>query len=242
MPVKCRNCPLRKREVFSPFTDDELRFMEHFKSGEMVVDPKTDILLEGAKSAQLFTVLSGMGVRYKQLEDGGRQVINFVLPGDFIGLQAGVMDEMKHSVASTNSMTLCVFQRTGLWEIFEKHPERAFDLTWLSAREEHFLGETLATIGQRSGLERVAWGLLQIFRRGQDLGLSNGRRMPLPYTQHDLADALGLSLVHTNKTLTRLRERKLATWRNGELEIPDLGALADAAATDIPDRATRPLF
>ena len=216
--------------------------MERFKSGELIVDPKTDILLEGARSPQLFTVYSGMGVRYKSLEDGGRQVINFVLPGDFIGLQAGVMSEMKHSVASTTAMTLCVFQRTELWEVFENHPQRAFDLTWLAAREEHFLGETLATIGQRSGLERVAWGLLQVFRRGIDLGLTSGNKMPLPYTQHDLADALGLSLVHTNKTLKKLQSQKLANWSNGELEVPDLGALADAAATEIPERSERPLF
>lgn len=225
-----------------PFDSKELAFMERFKSGEMVVEPKTDILLEGARSPQLFTVFSGMGVRYKSLEDGDRQVINFVLPGDFIGLQAGVMAEMKHSVASTSAMTLCVFQRKGLWEVFQNHPERAFDLTWMAAREEHFLGETLATIGQRSGLERVAWALLQLFRRGRELGLTSHDKMPLPYRQNDLADALGLSLVHTNKTLQKLRAQKLANWSNGELEVYDLAALAEAAATEIPEREVRPLF
>ena len=242
VPMKCRNCPLRKREVFSPIDGKELAFMERFKSGELVVDPKTDILLEGARSPQLFTVYSGMGVRYKTLEDGGRQVINFVLPGDFIGLQAGVLTEMKHSVASTTTMTLCVFQRTALWGLFENHPERAFDLTWLAAREEHFLGETLATIGQRSGLQRIAWGLLQVFRRGLDLGLVKGDSMILPYTQHDLADALGLSLVHTNKTLKNLKNSKAAQWVDGKLTVPDVAALAELANTDVPEKTPRPLF
>ncbi|MBC7140717.1 MAG: Crp/Fnr family transcriptional regulator, partial [Rhodobacteraceae bacterium] len=87
----CKNCPLRNRTLFTPFTDDELVFMQSFKTGELKVDPGTTILLEGSTSPQLFTVLSGMGTRYTTLENGRRQVINFLFPGDFTGLQDGLM-------------------------------------------------------------------------------------------------------------------------------------------------------
>lgn len=60
--------------------------MEHFKMGELVVDPGATILMEGSNSPQLYTVLRGQGVRYKTLPNGRRQVINFLFPGDFTGL------------------------------------------------------------------------------------------------------------------------------------------------------------
>lgn len=66
--------------------------MQRFKVGELVVDAGTPILLEGSNSPQLFTALRGMGLRYRHLTNGERQEINFVFPGNFLGLQAGLMD------------------------------------------------------------------------------------------------------------------------------------------------------
>lgn len=72
-------------------------------------------------------------------------------------------------------------------------------------------GEALATVSQRTAQERVAWALLRVFRRLRFLKLGNGRSVPFPYRQQDLSDALGLSLVHTNKTLAALREKQLVS-------------------------------
>jgi len=87
----CLNCPLRKRSAFLPFTEAELSFMRRFKAGELTVRPRTTILLRGAASPQPFTALSGYGVRYTLLPDGGRHVIDFVMPSDLVGLQAGLL-------------------------------------------------------------------------------------------------------------------------------------------------------
>lgn len=240
--VACKNCPLRKRTMFTPFTDDELVFMQTFKTGELHVDPGTTILLEGSNSPQLFTVLDGMGTRYKTLENGRRQVINFLFPGDFTGLQAGIMGEMKHSVEATTHMTLCVFRRNDLWQLFRQHPERAYDLTWIAAVEEHFLGETIASLGQRDAAQRIAWALIRIYERLKAVGLEEGESVPLPFRQQDLADALGLSLVHTNKTLKSLRSRGLAAWNDGQLALRKIGALAELAMVDLEHPERRPLM
>ena len=243
MTTPCDRCPLRRSSAFHPFSESELAFMRRFKVGELKIEPGTPILMEGSNAPQLYTVLQGMGLRYKLLDSGGRQVVNFVFPGDFLGLQAGVMDEMGHSVEATTSMTLCVFDRKNLWQLFREQPERAYDLTWLAAIEEHFLGEGLLTIGQRSALEAVGWALLRLSERAEALGLMRDGRMPLPFRQQDLADALGLSVVHTNKTLKKLRERQLAGWTNGVLQIPDRDKLAEAVGADRGDgRMARPLF
>ncbi|MCK0167190.1 Crp/Fnr family transcriptional regulator [Jannaschia sp. S6380] len=242
MAIKCVNCPLRRRDAFLPMTEEELRFQQRFKVGELTVEPQTQILMEGSNSPQLFTALHGLGLRYKILEDQSRQILSFVFPGDFIGLQAGVMGEMGHSVRATTRMTLCVFDRGELWNLFRSHPDRAFDLTWLASSEERFLGEAMSTIGQRSASAAIAWALVKLYRRGAMVGLAMDGVMELPFRQRDLADALGLSLVHTNKTLARLREMQLANWSEGVLTVPDLAKLEKAASGVSATPAPRPLF
>ncbi|RKE96680.1 Crp/Fnr family transcriptional regulator [Sulfitobacter guttiformis] len=243
MATKCENCPLRPLAIFNPMTDREVGFMQKFKAGELEVEAGTPLMMEGSNSPQLYTVLEGMGLRYKTLESGERTVINFVFPGDFIGLQAGVMKEMQHSVEATTAMKLCVFDRKMLWTMFNEQPERSFDLTWIAAVEEHILGESLSIIGQLDGASRIARAFVRINDRASALGMVKGTETPLPYRQQDLADSLGLSLVHTNKTLKTLRENNIATWRDGVLNILNYGALCNVAQLDTDrDPMTRPLI
>lgn len=243
MVTDCANCPLRKKDAFASISSDELAFMQRFKAGELQIDARTPILLEGSNSPQLFTVLRGMGLRYKILPNGRRQVVNFVLPGDFIGLQAGVMGEMKHSVDAATPMLLCVFDRSGLWTLFEHHPQRAYDLTWLAANETHFLGEALAAVGQMSAEQRICWGLTRFFTRCERVGIVDRDECPFPFRQQDLADAVGLSLVHTNKTLTDLRERQILSWRDGRLRLLDRDAASEIGMLGEEEaRRPRPLI
>lgn len=216
--------------------------MERFKRGELIVTPGTTVLSEGIKSSQIYTVLSGMGLKFKTLEDGRRQVVNFIFPGDLIGLQNALMGEMQFGVEASTPVTLCVFDRSQFGEVFRSQAERAYALTWIGAAEEYFLGDALATIGQRDALERIAWALVRIFGRLSARGLASGNTVPLPYRQQDLADAVGLSLVHTNKILARLRIDGLADWSGRRLTIPDLPRLGQVAMMDrlLPD--PRPLF
>lgn len=243
MTTDCLHCPLRKRRIFQPLSAAELAFMRNFKAGELTVGPGTTVLLQGSTSPQLFTALEGWGVRHQLLPDGGRQVINFVMPGDLVGLQAGLLGAMQHNVEATTHMRFCVFSRDDLWGLFKSMPQRAYDITWLAAREEHFLGDMLATIGRRSGLARVAWGLVRYHHRVRSLELEDrDGSVPMPYKQQDIADAFGLSLVHTNKTLRRLRERGLVVLSGGRMRITDLSELEAIADMDVEAETPRPLL
>ena len=110
----CTQCPLRSAPMLRDFSAEELAFMLSFKSGELSVAAGTTVLMEGTTSPHLYTVLSGWGIRYKALADGRRQILNFVLPADFIGLQAAILDEMQHSVEALTDVVLCVFPRERL--------------------------------------------------------------------------------------------------------------------------------
>jgi len=242
MVTDCRHCPLRKLDLFDGMSSAEVDFMQRFKSGELKIDAGTPVLMEGSNSPQLFTALKGMGLRYKLLPNGDRQVVNFVLPGDFIGLQAGVMGEMQHSVEATTPMVLCVFDRSSFWNLYKNQPERAFDLTWAAAVEEHLLGEALAVVGQMDGLERISWGLLRFFDRCDALGLARDGQCPFPFRQQDLADATGLSLVHTNKTLRKLRDRQILAIDNGFLKVFDRDDASEIAGMTDEKPRRRPLI
>jgi CRP-like cAMP-binding protein len=238
----CAACPLRTRPLFVPLSETEVAFMRHLKTGEATVDHGGTILREGERSPWLYTLLEGMATRSVLLEDGRRQVINFVFPGDFVGLQASLMGEMKHTVQASGRARLCVFPRDRLWEVFRDQPARAYDLTWIAAVEEHFLGETIATLGQRDATERVAWALVRIWRRLAAVGLARNGAVPFPFRQQDLADALGLSLVHTNKTVARLRRADLATWAGGRLTLLDPARLAAIAGLSGHSEERRPIL
>lgn len=238
----CANCPLRQRPLYTGFSAREIAFMQGFKVGEEVVQPGEMVLRQGENSTFLYTVLEGFGTRSILLEDGRRQVINFVFPGDFLGLQAALMGEMQHGVQATTGMRLCVFRRSRMWELFRDQPDRAFDLTWIAAVEEHFLGETIATLGQRDATERMAWAMARIWRRLSALGLRDAGQVPLPFRQAELADALGLSLVHTSRTLSRLRSLGLIRWSRQRLHVADEPALLALAGLPAEAELKRPLM
>jgi CRP/FNR family transcriptional regulator len=240
--IKCKDCPLRGNEAFRAFTGEELDFVQTFKGGELVADAGTTIFLEGNNSAHLYTVLSGWVFRYKLLEDGRRQILNFGLPGDFFGLQSSMFGEMDHSVEALTDVVLCVFPREKVWNLYNNYPELGFDLTWLAAREQFILDENLLTVGRRTAIERVASVLLHIFQRIQQLGMARGRRVDLPFTQQQLADALGLSHVHTNKTIKKLTSDTLISWDPPVLHVKDLQGLARVANDEITSLPVRPFI
>ena len=238
----CIRCPIRKMKVFRPFSPEELEFVSRFKAGELTVEPRATILQEGTSSTHLFTVLTGWAFRYKMLPDGRRQILNFALPGDFLGLQATVFNEMSHSVEALSDMMLCVFPRERLWQLYENYPGLAFDVTWLASREEQILDQNLLSVGRRSAIERMAHLLLHLFLRARDVGLAPSMRFFPPLTQQHVADTLGLSIVHTNKTLRRLSDRKVVRWKNRQLDILDVEGLRRIAQYEDAEGQVRPLI
>ncbi len=242
--VPCQLCPLRKLDIFRPFTPEELDFVSQFKTGEVKVKAGDPLFLEGANCAHLYTLLSGLAFRYKLLPDGRRQILNYCTPGDFLGLQGSVMQEMQHSVEALSDMVLCVFQREGLWRLFESHAGLSFDVTWLAARSEQILDQQLLSVGRRSALERCAHLLLHLLDRLAELGMTSSRAtVSIPITQQHIADTLGLSLVHTNRTLGRLMREGAIRWREKEFEILDRSRLAELASEEgALTGATRPLL
>ena len=240
--VPCPQCPLREQKGLRDFTPEELAFVRTLKTDEIHVPAGTSFLQQGERSEQLYTVLKGWAFRYKMLDDGRRQILNFALPADLVGLQGSLMDEMEHSVEALTDVSLCVFPREKIGALYGNVPSLAYDLTWLAARSEQLGDEHLLSVGQRTALERTAYVLLTLFVRAEEVGLVKGNIVQFPFTQQHLADTLGMSLVHTNKTLKRLYAGNTIRWKSGIFELLDRAKLNELAGGDIIVRRQRPFI
>ena len=240
--LPCELCPLRPRPALREFSPEELAFVKSFKIDEIRVGAGVTFLRERTQSDHLYTVLSGWAFRYKLLDDGRRQILNYALPSDMLGLQGAVMKEMEHSVDALTPLVLCVFPRTKLWDLYSRFPSLAFDVTWLAAREEQHIDENLVSLGRRSALERLAYLLLHLFLRAEEVGLAQNNSVQFPITQQHVADSLGMSLVHTNRTVRRLMATKAVRWSNRVFEVRDRAELRALAGDESEPRPPRPFI
>ncbi len=228
--VHCVDCPLRRLPLFMSNSAQEIALVQSFKQREIRFNAGALVIQEGQTDASLFTLLEGWAFRFKTLSDGRRQILNFLLPGDFIGVQQKMADVAAHGVMALTDTVLCVFQRAALWELHRQSPTLGFNITWLTASEESLVDEKLLSVGRRTAEERIAALLVQLFHQAaarQTAPVADGVAFPL--TQQEIADALGLSLVHTNKTLRKLERRGLHRIENGCLYLHDEVALKHAA-------------
>jgi CRP/FNR family transcriptional regulator len=235
----CDDCALRRLDAFLPASQEELKTIQSFRVGARRVAAGGAIVEEHRPSAQLFTLYSGWAFRYKTLTDGRRQILSFLLPGDFIGLQDEFAEGQTHGVEAITDATLCAFSRDRLWPLFHAQPKLGYDITWLAAREEKMVDDNLVTAGRRNAGERIAMLLMHLYRRAERVGMVRDGWVEFPFNQQHIADALGLSLVHTNKTLRRLQRLGLYKLDAGWLRILEPHALE--ALGDYFERPLRPV-
>ena len=230
--VSCQACPLRALPLFIDHDNTEVALIESMKREQIVVLADRSIIHEGQTNAPLYTLLSGWAFRFKTLSDGRRQILNFLLAGDFIGVQQKMGDASAHGVQALSDAVLCVFQRDVLWELHRSAPTLGFAVTWLTAHEESVVDDTLLSVGRRSAEERIATLLVVLYKRAAALIVDVDTQtlgVPFPLTQQHIADGLGLSLVHTNKTLRKLERRGLHRIADGRLHLLDVNALTRIA-------------
>ncbi|BEP93561.1 Crp/Fnr family transcriptional regulator [Acidovorax sp. sif1233] len=229
-PPTCHECRLRATGAFTAVKPEVLDFIEGFRTTTLAVEAGGALVRENEVNARLFTLYAGWAFRYKTLSDGRRQILNFLLPGDLVGLQQEFGEVSTHGIEALTDCALCVFQNDSLWALFREHPRLGYDITWLSAHEEGHVDDNLLTAGRRNATERVAMLLMHLYRRLDRIGLVEADgTVAFPLNQQHIADALGLSLVHTNKTLRRLATLGLHEIRNGRLRLLNTRALARIA-------------
>jgi len=241
METSCYQCALRACGLFKPVGPDQLKTINDMLDKQIAVKPGAAIVRAGDDRAELYTLYSGWAFRFKTLPDGQRQILNFLLPSDLLGLQAAMFEAAMHGIEALTDVELCVLPRRKVWHLFRDMPELAFDVTWLGSREESIVDENLTSVGRRTAAERVAALIVALYKRVRALGLTTGESFGFPLTQQHIADALGLSLVHTNKTLAKLRRMGMFTQSNGTMTLANPRVL-ERVAQYFDEDMPRPLI
>ncbi|MEE8230678.1 MAG: Crp/Fnr family transcriptional regulator, partial [Qipengyuania citrea] len=157
------------------------------------------------------------------------------------GLQSAFDEPATHTIEALIDARLCRFHRADFADLIAQHPALGYDITWLAAKEETALEGHIVSLGQRSARERVTYLAVWLLDRAQATCLADHHNtLALPITQAQIADMLGLSLVHTNRTLRQLAREGLVDWQSRRIHVPDLDHAADYAQFERKQGGGRP--
>jgi len=218
----------RRLQLYGPLEPDERRGLEAAFAGVRTVEANHDLIAEGARPAFVGVLLDGLLCRYKVLPGGERQIVALPTPGDMFDLQGLVLRRMDHSIGAVARSTVAFATLQAAHELMDAHPRLAA-LFWRDAVVEcSILREWVVNCGRRTAYARMAHLFCELSARLAAVGLGKGGAYPLPLTQADLADALGLSVVHVNRTLQQLRAERLVAFKGRRLSILDRAGLIAA--------------
>jgi len=214
----------RKLEAFGPLPDADKRLLDEVSRDARAIGPRTDLIREGDTPSDVNLILDGFACRYKVLPDGSRQIMAYLVPGDFCDLHVFILKAMDHGIATLSACKLVKIPRSRILELMDR-PAIARAFWWAALVDEATLREWLVNIGVRTAEQRVAHLLCELLLRLDTVGLTNGDTYELPITQAELADTVSLTSVHVNRVLRQLRGSGLITLKSKNLVFLDVERL-----------------
>ncbi|MDX1519241.1 MAG: Crp/Fnr family transcriptional regulator [Gammaproteobacteria bacterium] len=204
--AKTDNPLVRKFSLLLQLSDQEEEILRHLQENCEEIPEKTDLLRSGEDYPCTFIIKEGWAYSYKLLEDGQQQVLSYWLQGDFIGLFATVFRKAEYSVRTLTDVSVCRIRPEQIMKVFSDSPLLAAAICWTVARDGAILREHVTRIGRRNAYERTGHLLLELLGRLEAVGLVDKNAFEFPITQELLADTLGLTPVHVNRTLKALKK------------------------------------
>jgi CRP-like cAMP-binding protein len=190
------------------------------------------IVRTGATLSSSTLLVEGIVCRYKDLADGQRQIMELHVPGDFVDLHGFLLKQLDHNVGTMTPVKVASFPHDGLRRITETHPHLGRMLWFSTLLDAAIHREKILSIGRRSAIARIAHIFCELLVRLRIVGLADDKGYELPLTQADLADVTGLTSVHVNRMLKKLRDENLLTFRGGTVTIDDWERLQRVAEFD----------
>lgn len=215
----------RKLGNFVALSDVELEVLDGLHARRRNFVAGGDLVHQGEASPAAYILAEGWVCSYKLLRDGSRQVVDFQIPGDFLGLRSVLLRTADHNIEPITPVEASEVLESDLIHAFSASPRLATAVLWAASRDEAMVVEHLVGIGRRDALERTAHLLLELGARLMLVGHGTRDGFACPLTQYHLADALGLSAVHVNRVLRELRERGFLTFQKGQVTIHDFNGL-----------------
>lgn len=210
---------IRKLESIAALSDKERRAIQSLPGRIQNLGAQQDIVRDGDQPTHCCVILDGWACRYKLLSQGRRQILSFHISGDIADLPSLHIPTMDHSIATLTKAVVAFIPHESLRELTARHPGIAAAFWRDTLVDAGIFRAWLISLGQRSAFEHVAHLFCELYLKLQAVGLAGDHRCPLPITQADIADALGLTPVHVNRVLQEMRGRTLITLRGRMLVI-----------------------
>ena len=220
---------LRKRTDISP---DEERAIRHAVSETRRFHADEVIIHSGVELTTSLILVEGWMARSKDLESGERQITELHIPGDFPDLHGFTLKRLDHDLLTLTECTVAIVPHERLLDLTERHP-RLGRVYWYSTNIDAAIHrESALSLGRRSAISRMAHLFCELHARLELVGRTHGNAYELPLTQRELAECLGLTVVHANRTIQELRRRGLVEFENKHLTLLDRRAVAAVAEFD----------
>lgn len=221
---------INKLGRFVPLKDEERAALRDLASGARAMPRGHELISEGDKPTSVFLLLEGWAYRYKHMEDGARQIMAYLLPGDMCDVRIFMFEEMDHSIGLLSDASVVQIPAGQMLDMMDNFPRIERALMWATLVDEATLREWLLNVGQREALQRLAHLFCELcvrLRVVQKVG--DDGTFQLPLTQSELADTTGMTTVHVNRSLQKLRLDGLIVLKDGKLTILDFERLAAIA-------------
>jgi CRP-like cAMP-binding protein len=223
----------RKLGAYVALSDAEFALLAKLHKRRGVFPAGQDMIYQGQKDRPAYILAKGWVCSYKILPGGTRQVVDFQIPDDFLGLRSMLFRTADHNVEPVTRVEASEVLASDLFDAFSLNPRLATAVLWAASRDEAMVVEHLVDLGRRDALQRTAHFLLELGARLMLVGLGTRAGYACPLSQYLLADALGLSAVHVNRVLRKLRDDGLLTFRDGKVIFDNFDGLVELAEFDL---------
>ena len=219
---------IAKLETRDPLSGEDREALYELYDDCRDIGARRNLIREGDSPDHIVLMIEGWAARYKLLPDGARQITAFLIPGDFCDLHVTILGEMDHGITTLTRSRVAFVPRQKMDELTER-PSLAKAFWWATLVDSAVLRAWIVNIGRRDAFEAIGHLICELYVRMKNIGLVNGHRFEVPLTQEEIADALGLTSVHVNRVLQRLRAEDLISFSHGMLTIHDYRRLEQAS-------------
>ncbi|MEQ8433821.1 MAG: Crp/Fnr family transcriptional regulator [Oceanicaulis sp.] len=223
---------LKRLEAYVRLSESDREALSALPTRRRVYDTAAIITREAEKLSTVFWVESGWACRYRRLKNGERQIVNFILPGEFFDLQGLVSTRSDHTVSALSEVVLFEAPAEAFSAMAGEHPAIFNALLWAAVVEEAILREHIVQLGRQPAVTRIAFLILELYRRQALTSSSKDHTLDFPVGHGVIADALGLSRVHVSRSLKKLRDQGCIALAERHIKILDLTKLEEIAEYD----------
>lgn len=224
---------VRKLSVFGQLASEEIDALESLSRNARPMRSEQILVHEGSPTNSIYLIVGGLACRYKMLAAGRRQILGYLIPGDLCDTHFAIANKPDHSVALVGNATVARIPIASIMALMGRFPRIGRALSLASLIDSVILREWLLSVGQRDAMQKLCHFFCEMAVRLEAVGrIDDDGSFELPVNQVTLADTLGLTPVHINRTLQRLRTEGLIRLCHRRLAILDRERLADIAGFD----------